>query len=139
MENLIKWFTENSNCLQIFSESKQKKAAIITNMLKAEIANEIAIQKEHVIDMITNEKIVNLINFLSENEKILVTNIPEFEYEGKLIKVDEMIATPYNFMELIKNSDSTFFIYQIKANHIPSEEIIIRYGIYNKKNDNSSN
>ena len=118
MENLVEWFKDNKNCLSLFNEPKIKKAAIINNifnLLLAETCHEC--QSENINNLFTNEEVVKLINFISENNKFLVTPAPLFDYKGHTYHSPAMIIVDLNkFLEQINSSENKFIVYMIYLN-----------------------
>lgn len=115
MENIIKWFEENKICLEIFDEPKIKKAALIRNIL-AQLAQETCYKcrSENTISILTNENVVKLINFVSENNKILVVQLPLFDYEGNSYHAKTLIIEELDvFLDKINTTPNKFFIYNI--------------------------
>lgn len=120
MENLMAWFKDNKECLTVFENPKEKKAAIISNMI-TQLVNECTCytcRRAETIDTFTNENLINLINFISENNKILICKTPNFEYKDSIYFVSERLFTTEEFMELVNSQEEPIFVYIIRENKL---------------------
>lgn len=116
MENLIAWFDENKECLTIFENPKEKKAAIISNII-TQLANECTCytcRRNETFDTFSNENLIKLVNFISENEKILVCPQPHFEYKKSTYGVGTGLFNVDEFIEIVNSTEGLIFVYNIR-------------------------
>ena len=126
MEKIIEWFKKNELCLTLLDEPKAKKAGLIKNMLVL-LSNEQCnkCRAEDTDRLFSKEEVVKLINFVSENNNMIVTPYAVFEYNDKTYRVKAQIIE--NFDDFINKLDSSLgkvFIYNIINS---GNEVCVRY------------